>query len=293
MPTLELVSWNVQWCRGADGVVDPARVVRDAHAFADFDVLCLQEVAIGFDGLPGSAGEDQFAALSARLPDHAGFFAAGIDLPRAAPPRAAEAPRRRQFGNALFSRLPVLQVWRHALPWPADAAVPSMQRVALEAVVQTDDGPLRIVTTHLEYYSRRQRAAQVDALRALHAEACAHAAAPRADGDPGEPFEAVPRPARALLCGDFNFAPDAAERSTLLAPFDAPHVPPWRDAWHAVHGDATPHAPTVGLHDRRWPLGTWDYAFVTTDLAPQVHAVDIDATTAASDHQPLRVRLGR
>ena len=45
---MKLVTWNVQWCRGCDGRVDPQRIVDDARAFADFDVLCLQEVAANF-----------------------------------------------------------------------------------------------------------------------------------------------------------------------------------------------------------------------------------------------------
>ncbi|MGC1818395.1 MAG: endonuclease, partial [Casimicrobiaceae bacterium] len=40
-----LVTWNVQWCRGVDGRVDPARIVDAARGLADFDLLCLQEVA--------------------------------------------------------------------------------------------------------------------------------------------------------------------------------------------------------------------------------------------------------
>lgn len=142
---LTLISWNVQWCRGIDGRVDPARIAATARAIADFDVLCLQEVAIGFRGLAGSTGEDQFAALAAALPTYRGFFGPATDLPD-------DAGGRRQFGNAIFTRLPVRQVFRHLLPWPADPAVPSMQRVALELVVDAAGGSLRIITTHLEYY---------------------------------------------------------------------------------------------------------------------------------------------
>ena len=72
----------------------------------------------------------------------------------------------------ILSRLPVAQVLRVQLPWPADPAVRSMPRMLLEAVVQAPFGPLRVMTTHLEYYSQTQRAAQVEALRAHHAEAC-------------------------------------------------------------------------------------------------------------------------
>ncbi len=69
-----LITWNVQWCRGVDGRVDPARIVAEAKKLADFDVLCLQEIADNFPHprLAGSAGEDQFAALAALLPGYHG-----------------------------------------------------------------------------------------------------------------------------------------------------------------------------------------------------------------------------
>jgi len=41
---MQLITWNIQWSRGCDGVVDPARIIRVCREMADFDVLCLQEV---------------------------------------------------------------------------------------------------------------------------------------------------------------------------------------------------------------------------------------------------------
>jgi endonuclease/exonuclease/phosphatase family metal-dependent hydrolase len=204
-----VVTWNVQWCRGIDGRVDPARTARVARALADFYVLCLQEVAVNFPGLLGSHGEDEMAELSAALPGYLPIFGVATDLNDG-------RGGRRQFGNAIFSRLPVLQVFRHTLPWPADATVPSMQRLALEAVVAAKSGPLRVISTHLEYYSPAQRAAQEEALLRRHEEACAHARAPRAaDERPGGSFDIAPRPASAIVCGDFNFKPDDPDHDGL------------------------------------------------------------------------------
>jgi endonuclease/exonuclease/phosphatase family metal-dependent hydrolase len=42
------------------------------------------------------------------------------------------AQARRQFGNLILSRYPVLQVFRHLLPWPAEPGVLSMQPIALD-----------------------------------------------------------------------------------------------------------------------------------------------------------------
>ena len=115
-----LVTWNVQWCRGMDGNVDPARIAGVARELADFDVLCLQEVAANFPGLPGSNGEDQVAELSLALPGYTAIYGPATDTDDG-------KGRRSLFGNAIFTRLPVVQIYRHLLPWPADAAVLSMQ----------------------------------------------------------------------------------------------------------------------------------------------------------------------
>lgn len=286
---MRLVNWNIQWGRGVDGRVDLGRIVDEARRLADFDVLCLQEVTRGFHGdagaggLPGGPDADQFATLAALLPGYTVLCGIGADLPPARP----GAPRR-QNGNAIATRYPVGPVFRHSLPWPSDPAVKSMPRMALEAVLHSDLGPLRVTTTHLEFYSPSQRLAQADALRDLHVEACGHAARPSPHGDPDSPFAAVQRPLSALLCGDFNSAVSDPAYRRMLDPMPA-GVPSFVDAWLVRHGQA-PRAPTVGVHDHvQWPQGPFacDFVFVTPDLAARVVRCDVDAQSAASDHQPI------
>ena len=43
-----------------------------------------------------------------------------------------------------------------------------MPRLLLEAVVEAPSGPLRIMTTHLEYSSSELRRAQVEGIREAH-----------------------------------------------------------------------------------------------------------------------------
>ncbi|MGQ9862363.1 MAG: endonuclease/exonuclease/phosphatase family protein [Thiobacillaceae bacterium] len=282
---MKLLTWNIQWGRGMDGRVDLGRIVAEIMGMGSFDVICLQEVAVNFPGLPGSRGEDGMAVLSAQLAGYTPIFAPATDLPDG-------RGGRRLFGNALFSRLPVGQVWRHLLPWPSDPACPSMQRVLLEAVIDAPFGPLRVMTTHLEYYSRTQRLAQIDAIRRLHVEACAHARRPRkGEGEEGGSFEVLPRPASALLCGDMNFPAHAEERARLLAPLEA-GSPRFLDGWEVLHGAAA-HAPTVGIHpvdfvDRP---ECYDFWFLTEDLKPRLRGLEVNETTEASDHQPVWVEL--
>jgi endonuclease/exonuclease/phosphatase family metal-dependent hydrolase len=285
---MKLLTWNIQWGRGIDLAVDLARIAREACAIADFDVFCLQEVAVNFRGLPGSRGENQVDELTRALPGYTAHFGAATDV-------GGVGGARSLFGNLILSRLPVLQVYRHLLPWPADPGVTSMQRLALECVLQAPSGPLRVMTTHLEYYSKKQRMAQVEALRQLHREACGHAAAPRAGAAPGDPFAVLPRPASAILTGDFNSRPDSAEYRRIVEAADdrQDHASVrFADAWKLVRPD-TPHPPTAGVHEDSWakPPYCCDFIFVTADLAPRVRDVRIDSRTRASDHQPVLLVL--
>ena len=281
MSGLRLLSWNIQWGRGMDGCVDLARSASVVAALAP-DVVCLQEVAVHQPDLPGGVDEDQPEHLRRLLPGYETVFGAGSDLPDG-------RGGRRQFGQMILSRHPLLQVFRHLLPWPADPAVPSMPRMALEAVVAAPQGPLRVLTTHLEYYSSRQRLAQVDALRQLYAEGHGHGVSPRSGAEPDPPFAVLPRGTQTVLCGDFNFVADAPEYGRLQAPM-AQGVPRLVDAWTLCHtGHA--HAPTAGLYGPGFaaePL-CCDFCFVSDNLP--VAGVEVIDHTDASDHQPLLLRL--
>jgi endonuclease/exonuclease/phosphatase family metal-dependent hydrolase len=284
---MRLVSWNIQWCRGVDGRVDPERIARTVRELApDADVVCFQEVARDFDALAGSRGEDQFAWLASLFPGFTAIEGIAVDVPH-------PAGERSQFGNLLLSRAPVQQVWRHLLPWPGDAGHVDMPRVAIEAVIDAPDiGPLRVTTTHLGYYARAQRLAQVEALRALHAQALSHRVQPaRADTSNG-PFHWRVRPSAGVICGDFNCEPGSDGHARLLDTFTDGVTPALRDAWALAH-PGRPHDATVGVHDRvQWPHAfACDFAFVSDDLAPRVRALTVDAASAASDHQALVLTL--
>jgi len=267
---MRLLSWNVQWCRGIDGKVDPARIAAEARRLADPDVICLQEVAAGYRELPGSAGEDQFEILQNAFPGYAAFSVCPVD-------RAGK-----RFGNLLLTRLPVRRVLRHSLPWPPAPEVPSMPRAAVEAVVDAPFGPLRVLTTHLEYYSAEHRAAQVGRLRAIHAEACSER---QLMGEAG-PFQLQqPLPKSAIVCGDFNFRPeDPLHGRVCFGGF--------ADAWRSLHPEL-PHPHTFRVHEREPGEEPYccDFVFVTQDLVPRLRSMRIDAANRASDHQPVMLEL--
>ena len=270
-----ILTWNIQCGLGCDGVFDLARIARVARAMGEADVLCFQEVARNEPAFGG--GADQVAELQAVFPEYELVFGAGLD-------RLGEGGSRRQFGNLVLSRLPVLQAFRHLLPHPAAGGIKHMQRQAIEVVVETAAGPLRVVTTHLEYFSSAHRAAQIERLRALQAEVADNVAKPPKPA--ASPYDPLPRPAALVLCGDLNVQPQEDEYRQLFEP-------PLFDAWRAARG-AEPHPPSTGLYDRRqWPMGGHcrDYFAVTPDLVGRIAAIDIDVATDASDHQPLRLML--
>ncbi|MCQ0033263.1 endonuclease [Burkholderia glumae] len=283
---MRLIDWNIQWGRDASGRVELARTVAQARALADFDVWCVQELTRGFAALPGGPGPDQFAELAALLPGYTVIEAIAVDLPP-----AADGVARRQFGNAIATRLPVGRVLRHMLPWPAEAGAPSMPRIALEVNLCGAGGPLRIVTTHLEFYSAAQRLAQVDALREQHREAAGHAHRPAPAETPDGPFAGSARALDAIVCGDFNSAYRGDAYRRITAPIAG--APDLVDAWVQAHPGQTP-PPTAGVYDtEQWQDGamTCDFVFVTDTLAKRIVRCEIDGATRASDHQPILLEL--
>ena len=258
-----------------DGRVDPARIARVARELADPDVCCFQEVAVNFAALAGSSGEDQIELLARGFPGYSAHFGCAVDLPD-------DGNGRRRYGNLILSRLPVLRVLRHSLPWPPEGGVPSMPRIAIEAVVDAPWGPVGVTTTHLEAYSVKQRAAQAERLREFRLEAAAHAQARASERETSAVFDPSRRAATSVLAGDFNMPPEDPIVGRLLET--------WRDAWQIAHPDL-PHPPSFHVHDKESGIAPYccDFVFVSEDLAARVAAVRMDLETQASDHQPVVV----
>ncbi|WP_262028213.1 endonuclease/exonuclease/phosphatase family protein [Microvirga sp. Mcv34] len=279
---MKLVTWNIQWGLGCDGRVDLARIVDDARSFCDADVFCFQEISHGF--APHDGHDDQPARLASLLPGYAAIFRPAVEM------RDGDGSPQ-VFGNMILSRLPVLQVTSHMLPWPA-TEVRSMQRQALEAIVATDAGPIRITTCHLEYHSHEHRQAQVGRLRELHEDAVKRARLTFRDATDG-PYRTLPAPIGSIVCGDFNIEPHDPVYMDMRRPFTS-NVPAFVDAWTARH-DTIPHPPTTGVADHvQWPQGphSRDYIFVSEDLADRIVDVSVDVETTSSDHQPVAMTLG-
>lgn len=276
---MKILTWNIQWGLGMDGVCDLKRVTDYARA-TGADVICLQEVSEGYDDLDGAQGANQFAELAALMPEFESFEGIAVDVPKA-------GGGRKRFGNMLLSRLPVGRVLRHILPWGGDET-PNMPRVVVDAIVAAPFGPLHVMTTHLEYSSALLRAYEVEGLRTIHRLASERVARPslKTYG----PFIPVPETASAMLMGDFNMKPDDPLKALVEAPF-GDGIPALQDAWSLLHPDKA-HPPSFCIHDQRYgEPHCCDFIFISSDLAPRLQSIAYDVETQISDHQPVLLTL--
>jgi endonuclease/exonuclease/phosphatase family metal-dependent hydrolase len=279
---MRVVSWNIRWGCGKDGRIRIHAII-DVLRKLNPDVICLQEVAANHPELEGGVSANQFRQLAAAFGGYHPVSEPTSEIYQSNLPR--------QFGNLLLSKYHITQVHRYLLPWPPDPQnPPGMPRGLIETVLDAPGGKLRVLTTHLEYYSPVQRLAQVRHIKYLHWEACARARIFHPEPTLIAPFQLGFRPGSAIYCGDFNLEPGSPHYQELLAE-DAGALP-LVDAWSARHPN-TARAPTAGLHGFDWPdrPACYDYFFVTDDLAPRLREVGVVSETAASDHQPIVLEM--
>jgi endonuclease/exonuclease/phosphatase family metal-dependent hydrolase len=246
---VRLVTFNTHHGVGEDSRHDLPRLAQ-VLAAADADVICLQEV----DRYFGDRSEDvDQALLLSRALDMQLAWGPAIDEPRSGD------PARRQYGNALLSRLPILVSDVHPLPGGGEP------RSALRTMIELDGGTLWVTNTHVSTGNPERRARQVAALAALHTDS----------------MEA------GVLVGDFNAGPDAPELAALRGRFadsweqtqDRDDRAGWR-FWQRGEGLTHPaHSP----HRRI------DQVWVSPGLT--VAAARVLDAQGASDHLPLMVDL--
>ncbi|MCB9645994.1 MAG: endonuclease/exonuclease/phosphatase family protein [Deltaproteobacteria bacterium] len=125
-PSLRLMSFNIQ-----GGHVAPPEALADFVGDHAPDVLALQEVD---RGVPRSGGAHQARVMAERL---------GMSFAFAGTLRVEGG----DYGIALLSRWPLLQVARHDLVVPYT----SEPRAVIEARVQGPTGPLHVLATHADF----------------------------------------------------------------------------------------------------------------------------------------------
>ncbi len=269
------VSYNIQWGTGKDGRVDVARIAGEIGAA---DVIALQEVDRYWTR---SHMTDQPAEFAALFPEHHWVYGPAMDMSA-----GAQRGHRRQFGNMVLARAPILASRNHMLPKMALPEELSLQRAALEAVIEAPSGPLRVYSVHLNHSSAEERLAQIARLLDIIGAAAAEGGAwtgtrydPVWELDGPQP----PLPGRAVVLGDFNLIPGSGEYAALCGDGSGEFV----DAWTAL-GHGAGEGPTCD--DFRGNVRL-DYAFVTPGLKADLRAMSVDPEAQGSDHQPIRVEI--
>lgn len=146
--TIRVLSFNIHHGEGIDGVLDLERIV-SVISQSGADVVALQEVDVHFRERSGF--EDQAKKLAESLGMYY-IFGANIDLE----PLQPGAPRR-QYGNAVLSKYPILYHQNYHL-----SSLGQEQRGLLEAVIDVDGTQLCFYSTHLG--TVEQRLTQVNEL---------------------------------------------------------------------------------------------------------------------------------
>jgi len=288
---MKFVSFNIQYGFGLDGRYD---LERAARAVAGADVIALQEVERNW---LRSSGDDQPEILSRLLPDHYWVYGPAFDMDaslRDADGRLVN--RRRQFGTMLMSRLPIVWSRLHLLPMRRVVRPLNTQNPALEGMIRTPSGPVRIFSIHLAHIGVEERLEQIAFLKALHGRVPIEGGPwSGIDDEPSRGWsngEGEPEaPPAAIWMGDFNSEPGSTEHQAITG--RSPYHP--RAVYHDGFVDAVAACgqdPAVGHTHIRSFAGKeqkrrLDYCFVGATLASRVRSVRVDADCPASDHFPV------
>ncbi len=281
---MRLVAYNIQFGTGKDGRVDLDRIVDEV---ANAEIIAMQEVDRYW---ARSEMEDQVAAITERLPAHHWVYGPGVDLDASIRDNDGTlVNRRRQFGNLLLSRHPILASKNRLLPKMSFHKQLSLQRTMLDGVIDCPGGLVRVASIHLAHAAAPERLAQVSALRGFQARAGRDGGVLSGSNDNWpEGAASPPWPHKSILLGDFNMTPDETAYDALVGPEDPKYGriterDGYLDAWIFSGG-----APDSG-HTKFERTGNRriDYAFVSPDLADAVQSVWVDKDAKGSDHQPL------
>lgn len=238
--TVRVLCYNIHYGQGNDGVYDIERLAGVIKLHQP-DFVALQEVDVGVL----RSGRIHQAQLLGEL--------TGMSV-RYGPTQHYEGGL---FGNAILSRLPILDVVIHPLPYTE--ATPDRVTYPRGAIAVTvmgpNERPLRLVSTHFQHNVADDRIAEANEINRL--------------------FGSDEMPT--ILAGDMNATPDSEPIRIL------------NHKWSGTTED--PPAPTAPSSK---PTSRIDYIFFRPAAAFEVTAASVVNEPLASDHCPvfavLRIR---
>lgn len=289
---MKLVTYNTQYGIGLDGRYDSARI---ADAVRGADIIALQEVS---RNNPSNGGRDMVAELTAALPEYFAVYGANFEANVGSAVKDGRAVTTMfQFGNMILSKTPIQLSRNLLLPRSRSFEAMNFQRGALEALVETPLGYLRVYSTHLDHRSPLERARQIGFLRDrifFHALEGGGLSGLAEIGLP-EP----PSPEAFVLMGDFNMLAGSPEYALIAGAPDHEFGMPLT-ADHAVDAAlrlGASGADLVTWVDPKRPADATrhkriDYVFTSASLAKSLKRVRVDRDAVGSDHLPVWVELG-
>lgn len=288
---MKFVSYNIQYGFGRDGVYDLPRAIAEV---ADADVIALQEVERNW---PRTGHDDQPELISNLLPDHYWVYGPAFDMDGSTRDAAGRiVNRRRQFGSMLLSRTPILWSRLHLLPMRRVVRPLNTQNLALEGLIETASGPVRIVSLHLAHIGVDERLEQIDFLLGRHRRVPLEGGPwsgvddePARNWSNGEPQPAAPLDA--VWMGDFNSEPGSAEYERIVGsnPYHdrAAYADGFVDAAVAAGVDRSDLISHERMFRGQVQRRRLDYCFVGSMLADKVRRAWVDSNARGSDHLPV------
>jgi endonuclease/exonuclease/phosphatase family metal-dependent hydrolase len=239
---VRLLTYNVHRCVGTDRRLDVGRVA-EVIAAQSPDIVALQELDVG---RARTGGVDQAHRIAQRLGMAFHF-------------NAAFKVEEEQFGDAILTVLPERLV--KAGPIPGHPRIPQLEpRGAVWVEIETADGVLSVINTHLGLVPREQRI-----------QAAALAGGDWARGAaPGAPL---------VLVGDMNATPRSAAYRILAAGL-------------AEARRAAPFSHRAPTFPSTFPVLAIDHVFASETVVIDAVRTPLDPLSRlASDHLPLVVDL--
>ena len=283
---MKFLSYNIQYGKGKDDRVDISRIVEEINGA---DIIALQELDRFW---PRTGFADQVQQITAAMPDYFWVYGAGVDL-HADEHSIENKGVRRQFGNLVLSRFPIVSSRHHLLPKYGSTGPLSLQRSAIEATIYCGSELLRVYSVHLTHLSSQTRLPQINRLLEIHDNAIREGFPVSADlhgmdWEDGVTDQSVP--ANAIIMGDFNSQPDSEEYCTMVGPVSdyggrISNPAGFVDAWTQCGHDHD--ALTGSTCDHYGNPVRFDYCFVSTALRNQIQSCRVDDQAQGSDHQPL------
>ncbi len=288
---MKIVTYNIRFGLGKDGRFDLERIASEVDGA---DIIALQEVERHWQR---SGNDDQPALLGQILNKYYWAYGPYFDVDAStSQPDGRIKNVRRQFGNMILSKTPILSTRLFPLPKSALRQRHNMVVGVFEGVVKLQqDGALRIYNAHLGARSQHDRVAQIISIRDTIRRAPTEGGAWTGDLAHTlweEDATPPPMPESFVLLGDFNLEAKGPEYDYLVGPRDGDlgrisskeeFIDTWVAAGHDEDEGVTYSGDPSSSDARGMRI---DYAFVDESMQKRVLGAWVDEAAQGSDHQP-------